>query len=199
MADENNPWEYYWVAFHGTEVKNILAEAGLENSYVFSVSNPDEIILRMKNMIESASRQKYSAYRIIGEMYILFSWLVKNASEQQKLESKNIVNKAIAYINNNYYKNISVGDVAESLNVDRTTLYRNFERVMSLSPQNYLLNFRLDKSLVLLNDTNLSIKEIAYSVGFGDYPHFCRLFKKYFSVTPSEYRKKPFETLDVIK
>lgn len=63
-----------------------------------------------------------------------------------------------------------------------------FKDEMNLSVSNYITAVRLNRSLVLLNDTDYSIKEIIEQIGFINESSFYKQFKKQFGITPKEYR-----------
>jgi AraC-like DNA-binding protein len=71
----------------------------------------------------------------------------------------------------------------------RVSLYRLFKDYLNVSVENYLQNYRMDKAVFLLQNSDLSVTEICTRVGMSDYPHFCRQFKRHFGFTPSAYRK----------
>ena len=60
---------------------------------------------------------------------------------------------------------------------------------MGRSPQQYLINLRLHNAQNMLLDTDLSVGEIARSVGYDDQLYFSRLFHRYFGTSPREYRE----------
>ena len=100
------------------------------------------------------------------------------------------LNKAIDFIRNNYDKGIRIPDIANEVNMHRVSLYRLFKERLNISVEEYIQNYRMDKAVFILLNSDLSITEIAVRVGMSDYPHFCRQFKKYYGFTPSEYRKQ---------
>lgn len=63
-----------------------------------------------------------------------------------------------------------------------------FKNATSQSPSEYINHYRIEKALTLLNNTDISVTEIAMNVGFNDPNYFTRTFKKYTGKTPSEYR-----------
>ena len=83
---------------------------------------------------------------------------------------------------------ISVEDVADYTGVSRSYLFRLFQGMMNQSPKEYLLQYRIGQACQLLNQTDLTVGSIAHSVGFEDNLYFSKVFKKYKSCTPSEYR-----------
>ena len=78
---------------------------------------------------------------------------------------------------------------SEHVGLSSSYLCRIFKEETGLSMNAYITNLRMSKAGELLNDTNSYIKEVAISVGFEDQLYFSRLFKRYYGVTPSEYRK----------
>ena len=96
----------------------------------------------------------------------------------------------MSYIENNYEKGISVNDIAKKIGVDRTCLYRTFKRELGVSPVEFLINYRLERAVILMKQCSLSASNAAVAVGFCDASHFCRAFKKKFGVAPGKYIKE---------
>jgi YesN/AraC family two-component response regulator len=69
-----------------------------------------------------------------------------------------------------------------------------FKQETGESPINYLIKIRMEKAKELLVKEELSVKEIANSVGYQDAYHFSKLFKKYTGNSPSDYIKKKTST-----
>ena len=82
----------------------------------------------------------------------------------------------------------SVPRMAEKLGVSARTLTRRFKMATGLSIGEYTLQRRLDEAQSLLRRTNLSVTEIAFSVGLADPSHFTRVFKQQLGLTPTRYR-----------
>ena len=87
-------------------------------------------------------------------------------------------------------ENFSVHDVCEKFNMSRTSLYMKLKNLIDLSPQDLIINTRLKFSKNLLIKTNKNIKEIAYESGFSNPKYFSTSFKKFFDVSPSQFRAK---------
>ncbi|HEU5291316.1 MAG TPA: chromate resistance protein ChrB domain-containing protein, partial [Cyclobacteriaceae bacterium] len=85
---------------------------------------------------------------------------------------------------------LSLRELSESLHVHPSYLSREFSKYFDdLSFGDYIRKLRIEKAIVLLNDTTNTLAEIAYLTGFSDQSHFNRIFKKYTGKNPSEYRK----------
>ena len=85
---------------------------------------------------------------------------------------------------------LSLKDLSEELNVHPAYLSREFSKHFdNLSFGEYIRKQRIEKAIVLLNDTTYSLTEIAYLTGFSDQSHFTRIFKKQTGLSPANYKK----------
>jgi AraC-like DNA-binding protein len=85
---------------------------------------------------------------------------------------------------------LSLKEISESLNVHPSYLSREFSKYFDdLSFGDYIRKLRIEKSIVLLQDANYSLAEIAYLTGFSDQSHFNRIFKMHTGKSPSIFRK----------
>lgn len=111
--------------------------------------------------------------------------------EQQRLNEKRSkpIEEAIRYIRKNYGNCISLEDAAEAANVSAPYLSKIFKEKMEIGFNDYLTKIRLEESQKLLADTNLSVKEIASSVGYSDEKYYSKLFKKLIGIKPTDYRR----------
>jgi YesN/AraC family two-component response regulator len=99
------------------------------------------------------------------------------------------VRKAIDYIKANYYNKISISELAKLIGIDRIYLSSLFKETVQLSPQMYLVQYRINKACDLLDNPLLTISDISHSVGYSDPLLFSKMFKKIKGVSPSHYRR----------
>jgi transcriptional regulator GlxA family with amidase domain len=83
---------------------------------------------------------------------------------------------------------VSMQTLANMLGMSQRNFNRRFRDATNLSPLKYLQSQRFNQARELLQNTNLSISEIAYRVGYNDVSHFSKLFRQFSSTTPKEYR-----------
>ena len=127
---------------------------------------------------------------MVGYLYLFISALMKETSEAKPhstSSSSQYVLNAIKYIQFNYSHDISIDDVAKSVGVSRSHLYRVFMLNVGQSPIDYLTEYRINEACKLLRTGSLSIAEVAISVGFFDQFYFSRVFKRAKGVPPSKY------------
>lgn len=110
-------------------------------------------------------------------------------SIQLPSESKDL-NEVILYLHENYQNSITIEYLTKIFHVNRTTLSERFRASTGMSIKDYLIKLRVKLSAAMLRDTMLPISEIMRRVGFNEANHFSRIFKKYMTCSPSDYRKK---------
>ena len=81
-----------------------------------------------------------------------------------------------------------VDKFARQIGLSKSTLYRKMKTITGLSTNEFVQLLRLKKAAQLLKDSQMSVSEIAYQIGFNDPYYFSRSFKKNFNVSPKKYR-----------
>lgn len=104
--------------------------------------------------------------------------------------SRQRVIRTLRYINENYTEKITLKDIAGYVGVHPQYFSSFFRKNFGKSFVEYLNNYRVQKSLLLLTDPEKSITDIALACGFGDHKAFSACFKKVYEMTPSAFRKK---------
>lgn len=100
------------------------------------------------------------------------------------------IQPALDYINKHYAEKIYISTLSNLLNVCDDHFIRMFKEAMHMTPNQFIVNARIQQAMILLSATNLPITEIAENVGFSSYAHFCNTFIQKKHVTPSSYRQK---------
>jgi transcriptional regulator GlxA family with amidase domain len=98
------------------------------------------------------------------------------------------VEKVVHIMRADLSKELSLADLAQSVNLSVWRLSHVFRSEIGISPIQYLKVLRIERARHLLETSFLSIKEITYSVGLKDESHFVRDFKKTHRVSPTSYR-----------
>lgn len=110
--------------------------------------------------------------------------MIDSASSQARLQLM------MQYIHQNYSHNISLEELAAHARISKSTALNLFRKFLHITPINYLIHYRLNEAALLLSKTEKKINAISYETGFNNVDYFCRLFKKHYDLTPTEYRKK---------
>ena len=88
------------------------------------------------------------------------------------------VKHAMDYIAHHYREKIKISELADYIGVNRSYLTSSFKKAIGCSPQEYLVNLRMEKA-----------REIAAAVGYQDQLAFSKIFKQHFGTSPKAYRE----------
>ncbi|MBQ8281283.1 MAG: helix-turn-helix domain-containing protein [Lachnospiraceae bacterium] len=134
--------------------------------------------------------------QIVKMLVLIFRTIKGDAPVEQEATSFEsysrtyVVNKIIKYLNDNYDKKISLDQIASNMYLSPVYISKMFKEKTGDSPINYLIRIRLEKAKEMLeSDTNESIKQIAANVGYDDVYHFSKLFKKYYGISPLNFKR----------
>lgn len=94
------------------------------------------------------------------------------------------------YIHTNYQKNVSLDEMADYAGVSKSTVLNLFRQYLHTSPVSYMINYRLKEAAWLLLKTEKKVSVISQETGFKGVDYFCRTFKEYYHMTPTQYRDK---------
>ncbi len=98
--------------------------------------------------------------------------------------------RIILYLHAHYAEKITIPELTQLFNTNRTTLAEEFHRATSMPVMTYLTMIRMRQASLLLRDTVLPISEIMLRVGYQHSTHFWRTFRKYIGISPSQYRQR---------
>ena len=187
---KENPWSYCWIGINGIIAKDVLENCGfIKNTSVIKNLEEEKLLMFFKNIYDSCYINNH--FKAIGNLYLLIDYLydINKKNNLKDFSNKDIyMYKILSYIHKNYYKDIQISNISSFMNIDRTYIYKLFKKYLNISPQQYILNYRLEKSIILIRKTNLSITEISEKVGFNTYSYFVNKFKIYTGVCPLQYR-----------
>ena len=102
--------------------------------------------------------------------------------------SNHSVRLAVNYIKEHYNESIGLHDIAEITNISENYLSTLFREETGMNFLQYLNAIRINKAVELLKNSSLNISEIAETTGFPTPGYFTKIFRRFFSVTPTEYR-----------
>lgn len=98
--------------------------------------------------------------------------------------------KMIGFIQKHYVEDVSLQDIANSASISRSEASRCFQSYLHTSPVNYLLKYRVERSMQLLRDNNMTVEAVALECGFSSSAYFCKIFRSHTGMTPKQYRSK---------
>lgn len=166
---------YFVFIFNNIEGNEI--EKGMQNAYHFDTFN---------HLIEDCETIDMLDEILNTTFQSLKEWFQDKSQNRYRKDIMEI----ITFIDDNYTRKISLNMIAAHFNINESYLSRIF-KVETGKTLIYFINERkMKKAMELLSDPNIMIKEAAYQVGIEDQFYFNKVFKKFYDVSPSEFRKK---------
>lgn len=197
-ASQDDPWHYMWIGFHGIQAEEMMRKAGFSPEHpVISVSNMDKLQKIMERMLKANDLTYVNDLQRMSALYELLAELIEHSDVTAEKESEKepierlYVRTAVNIIMNTYnQRNVKVAELAERIGISRSYLSTIFKKEMHMSPQEFMICYRMERAVSLLTRTNNSINAIAEEVGYNDALSFSKVFKKRYGVSPQEYRKQ---------
>lgn len=199
ISDEVEPWMYRWIAFTGPQASELIASTGITAGQTIVHTGTRRQVPVIFRRIQRAFDEKKagSHLKANGYLHLLlaeFSEALAPASSINDVphtESERIVAQAIHYLSTQYAEPITIEMMAETLGYNRAYLSRLFKQHTKATPVTFLLKLRIDKARLLLRErVELTVEQIASSVGFHDPLYFSKQFRRMYGVSPTEYREQ---------
>lgn len=189
LMDE--PLEQFFLGF---EAKNddIIRYLGLsKNMPVRDLTNVKQVSNAFHKLIDSWTRSNKDPYLFLLNFYDLLKRLrVKSSGiDTSKSSSNDILSAALKYMEENLHRNMTVNELTEHLNIDRSYFSKIFKKQFGFSPYRYYLRLKFLKAQTLLLSTNYTITQISEQLGFSDVSSFSQIFARIFHKRPSQIRK----------
>lgn len=200
-ADSEEPYECYWIMFRGELSDVFLRKVGLDihNSvFKFDKNRQCAEIIKKALFHELCNDSASEACVIQAAFYEIIALHMSGKSSELKPAAAT-AERIADFIKKNYHHQLRISEIAEKFHYTRNHLFALFKKEYGMSPQDYLLNYRLEKAKLLLSNQRhkLIIKEISDAVGFEDPLYFSRLFRKRVGMSPTEYKKRHKAELDL--
>lgn len=160
------------------------------------------IIEHMKQVRDSYFAKEFG-YEIACKASLCNLWnaLLKfpRSETASVVKTKRIINdeqrikEAILYIEKHFAEPLTLDDISESIHISKSECCRCFQRVLRMTPFEYLLKYRIFYAAKLMqrhDPVAKSISNLAITVGFGNISYFNKVFKRFLHMTPTEYKKQ---------
>lgn len=193
QADKDDPWTYIWVGFDGKNASQYLRDIGLNShQLIFRCNYGEELEQLVMKMLENNTHEITNRFLRESLLFSFFSVLTRDIQINDRISEDGenpYISQSIEFIKNNYSRPIRVTDIADYLCINRSYLYTLFKKYLSMSPQEYLTQYRITRAADLLVVTEYSIESIALSCGYSDPLTFSKAFKSLLKESPSKYRR----------
>ena len=191
---------------------DFCAQNYLDTSYtMFEKTVHDEQISNIMNQLHSTHPTVSGAVKVVATTDIkntdillkrralvlqLFSYLYSNfrvkGSYQTNFTLHSGIKRALDFTFKECHRTITLDEISSIAGLNKHYFSREFRKVTNCSYITYINQLRCQKAIVLLLNTDLSIRDISIQCGFSDQAYFDKVFSKHYGITPSGYRKENF-------
>jgi AraC family L-rhamnose operon transcriptional activator RhaR len=153
------------------------------------------VLLLYEEMLFEYSQKEEGYIEILKaelmRLLVLILRALKNEriDDKEFLERNQLLEKAIAYIHSNFYKEITIEALSMQAFLSQSHFCRLFKEYAGITVKEFTQRTRINEACRLLSATDKKIADIAFEVGYNDIKHFNCVFKKFIGVTPNKYRK----------
>ena len=152
-------------------------------------------ILQKMQCVYERSVKASGQLGVLAKIFEIWNLLVTHTdfterSKERRDDELMTVTTMIGYVRENFAEKISLQDICDSGNIGTNLCTQLFKKYTNMSPVDYLRCYRIEKSLELLRDTDMTITEIAYATGFNGASYYAETFRKYAGYTPTQIRKR---------
>lgn len=203
ILDCYKPHEYYtdntmesiWIHVAGANAFELFEEIERKDGNLVKCKDTEHVkklLFRIFNGIKSDNPP--SELSLSLDIYKLFAELLNPQSKKSKGESsyEDCIQEVKEYIAENLNENLTVGKLAETVNMSSSHFSRVFKQQTGFSPYDYILISRLNRAKYLLQKTDMTVSAIAYEIGFNSESNFIYFFTENEGISPGKFRKLKF-------
>ncbi|WP_078427467.1 AraC family transcriptional regulator [Alkalihalobacterium alkalinitrilicum] len=157
----------------------------------FWANNILDSIMKVNQLI--IENQPYFEIDISIHLTLIWKNLIMNGvqleHEQKEMLKNKRMKQMLNWLHTHYAEKILLDDIARAGGLSRSECCRYFKRILKKTPLNYLTDYRIQKSLLLLQQPESNVTDVAYQVGFNSTSYFIDKFRKSMNMTPLVYKK----------
>ncbi|SCB76382.1 AraC family transcriptional regulator [Weissella bombi] len=191
--NKNEDWQVVFVTFQGKFAEDFNQQM-MNREYVYIAPERGAIFTQqVEEIIKNLDTESVDKEWVSALSYYLLLSLGHEEAHQVNInhpDFKQYVKPAMDYMNDNFTGHLTITAVARYVNVTPQYLDRLFQKILNLSPKEYLLQIRINHAKKLLvSQKHLRVVAVASESGFRDAAYFSRVFKRKTGVTPLNFRK----------
>jgi AraC-like DNA-binding protein len=195
---KNTGWTEYWISVNG-DLMYDWQHRGLvaASESVLQMQEPEVLIRQYQEIIRLLKKHpRHQPTSVSARALMIIATVIDHIEpagpklpQGSDREYGSLVSAAMKEIWSHSHQQISVAVIAQTLNVERRTLERNFLREVGYGVHAELMQCRLDRARRLLAETQVPIKAVAFASGFSSVSNMSRVFRRELDISPSEYRE----------
>ena len=185
-------WSEYFIGFSGDMVARVIEMMFPGKEQIFNVGMHSSLVDLYLQAIETASINKLATQQLLCGIVMHMLGKVNMIVRNQSVLSDHldqIIEQAKLLMYENVMDNVDFENIAAQLNVSYSWFRKIFRDYTGYPPAKYFIQLKLRRAQHMLANTDTSIKEIAFALGFKSSEHFFSTFKRVTGTTPNNYRR----------
>ena len=192
-TDRHNLWEMVWVHFYGGTSRGYYEQFAKSSNPILTLDAASPIPDTLGQLIR-LHQQKDFGTELLGSRLLvsLLTELLLTASQPQADTDilPHFIAPIVDFLDKHYTEKIRLEQLAEQFALNKFHLAKTFKKYMGETPNEYVINLRINKAKEWLKYSNVPVEEIAANIGIENVSHFINLFKSRVETTPLAFRKK---------
>ena len=187
LPDKDDPWKYFWFDFSGN-IAEFLFNSIYRDSPIISDVQPESALAVFKRLFYEMSTGTVKYFSALSCFYGVINLLFKG---ENRPETTSLVAEAKKFITLNFRScDFTVEDLCRMSHISHSYLCKLFKKETGITVKSYLTSVRINEAVKLLKSSDMTVKDVAFSVGFFDDVNFMKSFKRHVGKTPSQYRQQ---------
>lgn len=185
-SDPVNPYRKIWFNAEGPLFDELASLYGIRGKCIFHSLDGYDLLEKMLHLCEDKS---LSGDEINTRASLILHEIVMRMSTHGTDEIDEDAEKLRIYLDMHITDQVSLKDLSEHIFKSESQTVRIFKKAFSITPYDYLLKAKISLSKRFLRNTTITIKDVAYRIGFNDEHYFSNVFRQKTGMSPSEYRR----------
>ena len=184
--------EAVWIHAGGANIRDFYEQivSFHGGKQFFCPSAGSRVYTDMLKLVEEQGKgSRISESQASRKLYELLCCMLFNGNLDDGMRSGEPVSDAVAYIDVHYHEELSVEDIAMAVNLSAAYFSRHFRSCTGFSPHEYIILKRLCEAKKLLHESDKTVREIAYEVGYHSEVNFITSFKEKVGMPPAVFRR----------
>lgn len=190
FSDSSNPWTKIWFNAYGPVIDSLMHAYRLSTVYHVRGLDIKELFYRL---LQTAQTPDEPVRAILNKASLVFHEIILKISGAVTPAALHISAEALKlrdYLDKHMEEKVSILKLSEAIYRSPSQTIRIFKKEFGVTPYDYLLKKRIETAKLLLLNTNLQVKEIAYKLCFADEHYFSNFFRGKAGCSPVEYKAR---------
>jgi len=188
---ESTHWEFIFLTLAGTETMRLWHELIKEVGPVATFGDDARCVNTANEILSLRQQEKLSSPYLVSRYvydFIMDVFMDLKFDHSGRRDCPPFIVQVTDHCLKNLSRRISIDQLAEIAGLSRAHFSREFARHVGMPPAEYIHELRMRKALTMLQNEQMTVKEIAFACGFDDCSYFCKVFRAFYGKTPAMFR-----------